>query len=109
VGGDFMQGLFVGGVGVGADAIEGVSIGGIGIAADQLDGLHLAGAYLRTWELQGVATGAYTRVMGRVEGLTIGIFNWTPELHGVQIGLLNYAGNNPRGLKWLPGINLHFD
>ncbi len=29
------------------------------------------------------------------------------ELHGVQIGLLNYAGNNAR-YKWLPIVNAHF-
>ena len=29
-------------------------------------------------------------------------------LQGIQIGLLNYAGNNPDGLRWLPGINAHF-
>jgi hypothetical protein len=30
------------------------------------------------------------------------------ELHGVQIGLLNIAGNNPAALRVLPGLNLHF-
>ena len=30
-------------------------------------------------------------------------------LHGVQIGLLNYAGNNRDGLRWLPIANVHFD
>ena len=38
----------------------------------------------------------------------IGVFNRADNLHGVQIGVLNYAGNNPSGLKWLPGINVHF-
>jgi hypothetical protein len=29
-------------------------------------------------------------------------------LHGVQIGVLNYAGNNASGLRLLPGLNAHF-
>ena len=55
----------------------------------------------------GVGTGAYTRVK-RQTGLCIGIFNSADHLEGVQIGILNRAGNNPRGLQWLPGINAHF-
>jgi hypothetical protein len=28
-------------------------------------------------------------------------------LHGLQLGVLNYAGNNKKGLKMLPIINMH--
>ena len=38
---------------------------------------------------------------------TIGLLNRTEELHGIQVGLLNYAGNNDR-FRWLPMINAHF-
>ena len=41
-------------------------------------------------------------------GLTIGIFNKAEELEGIQIGLLNHAGNNRGMLRWLPLINAHF-
>jgi hypothetical protein len=41
-------------------------------------------------------------------GLSIGIFNHADNLHGVQIGVLNFAGNNPEGLKILPLLNVHF-
>jgi hypothetical protein len=44
-----------------------------------------------------------------MDGVSIGLFNWTPRLRGVQLGLLNYAGNNPDGLKLLPLVNAHFD
>jgi len=40
-------------------------------------------------------------------GLSIGLVNYTAELRGVQIGLLNYARNNPRWLRLLPFLNLH--
>ena len=39
----------------------------------------------------------------------IGIINYTGSLHGVQLGLVNWAGNNPSGLKLLPIANAHID
>ena len=50
---------------------------------------------------------AYNNVK-ETTGLSIGIFNRARVLNGIQIGVLNNAGNNPRGLQWLPGINAHF-
>jgi len=35
------------------------------------------------------------------------LYNRTEELHGLQVGLLNYAGNNPKGLRMLPFVNMH--
>ena len=34
--------------------------------------------------------------------------NLAENLHGVQIGVLNYAGNQPQGLRWLPIVNARF-
>ncbi len=34
---------------------------------------------------------------------------YAANLHGVQIGLVNWADNNPSGLKILPIANAHFD
>ena len=39
--------------------------------------------------------------------LTIGVFNYAQELHGIQIGLLNFAGNNRGAARWLPIVNAH--
>jgi hypothetical protein len=60
-------------------------------------------------ELRGLAVAGYNRVRRQQYGLTIGIYNRARTLHGVQIGLLNYAGNNRPGLRYLPFINLHFE
>jgi hypothetical protein len=48
-------------------------------------------------------------VRGEQHGLTIGLFNYAESLDGVQVGLLNYAGNNRAGLRWLPIANAHLD
>jgi len=40
-------------------------------------------------------------------GLQIGLINAAGLLHGVQIGILNYAGNNPSWARILPLVNLN--
>jgi hypothetical protein len=57
--------------------------------------------------LTGLTVSPLTIVRGRQTGLSVGLLNGARELHGVQIGLLNYAGNNPLLLRLLPGMNVH--
>jgi len=42
------------------------------------------------------------------EKFTIGLLNICEELHGAQLGLINYAGNNKK-FKLLPLLNVHRD
>lgn len=62
----------------------------------------------REGSLTGLSVSAVNHVRGRQQGLTIGLFNYAKDLGGVQLGLLNYAGNNPLFLRLLPGLNLNF-
>ncbi len=41
--------------------------------------------------------------------LKMGLLDLNETLHGVQVGLLNWAGNNPPGLRLLPLGNAHLD
>lgn len=73
-------------------------------------GLIVAPAYShggRTGHLIGASVSAFNHIRGDQRGLTVGVLNIARRLHGVQIGLVNYAGNNPRFLRLLPGINVH--
>ena len=97
--GDTLNGFFIGGFAVSKwksetqiNQINGVAIALIGTSAEKVNGITIAA------------------INGSTEhhGLSIGIFNRTEKLRGVQIGLINYAGNNPKGLRWLPLINMHF-
>lgn len=89
--------------------LEGVNVGGLAVVSEgALTGINLSGL-ATVDELRGMAVAGYNRVRDEQRGLTIGVFNRARALHGVQIGLLNYAGNNPPGLRWLPIINLHLD
>jgi hypothetical protein len=121
-----LNGVAVGGVGVGAGTdARGVLLAGVGVSAGRrLTGLSAAGAYiralqasgvgitaglLRTSDLSGAGVCGYCRIERRQTGLTIGLINHAVQLNGVQLGVLNYAENNPAGLKLLPLINVHID
>jgi hypothetical protein len=73
------------------------------------NGASLGIAMNRFHELNGLAFAAYNEVRTRQRGLTIGIYNRAEELQGVQIGLLNFAGNNGGIFRWLPLVNAHFE
>lgn len=69
-------------------------------------GLAITTGYLNASKYRGVSFSSYSR-FGCMSGLSFALFNHTSELHGLQVGLLNYAGNNPKALRLLPVINLH--
>ena len=91
-------------------AISGVSISGIGvISGERVSGITAAIATIDTRDLDGLAVAGWNRVRRRQRGLTIGLFNQAEELNGVQVGLINFAGNQHGLLRWTPILNLHFD
>jgi hypothetical protein len=56
---------------------------------------------------RGVSAAGFNYVKGEQRGLTIGVVNYARRLHGVQIGVINFADNNPPGLRVLPLINVN--
>ena len=92
----------------GASSVAGVTVGGLGIDADRVRGLALAGARMHTSALQGVSVSAWNDVRGPQRGIAIGLFNYAREIHGVQVGVLNYVRSNPKGLRLLPLFNTRF-
>jgi len=106
------------------DSITGVATGlGLVGAGDRVHGLALGGLTCLSPEVVGVSTGLFNGAMAvkfnlkeflvvdkvnrRTRGLAIGLVNYTSQLHGVQLGLLNWAGNNPPWLRLLPIVNVH--
>ena len=109
--GNRFNGIGIAGVGVAAgDAFSGLAVAGLGVASRRVTGLSLTGGYTRIEEgaLQGVSIAAYNDIRAPQHGLTIGLYNYTRKLRGLQIGLLNVAQNNPAWARVLPGLNLHF-
>ena len=84
---------------------------GVAAGGGNFEGLGIAPAYFAVEEngtLTGLTISAVNNIKGRQKGLTIGIVNMARSLNGLQLGLLNFAGNK-KNLKWLPIINAHFD
>lgn len=121
-GGD-VTGVQIAGIGIGAGGtLRWVSIAGIGIGAPRIEGFAAAAAvgsenvhgvvfapiYFKIangGQMRGVNISAYNDVHGTQRGLAIALFNYARTLDGVQVGVLNYAGNKPRGTRILPIFN----
>jgi len=113
--GQHMTGVSLSGVAAGAGGtLRGIHAAGIGIilsgfAAGGHDvyALSMAPGYFKIdhdGRQRGVSIAAFNRIRGVQEGLTIGIVNWTRQLEGIQIGLINGAGNKKR-MRWMPFVN----
>jgi hypothetical protein len=105
--GGTLKWVSVAGVGIGAPRIEGVAVASL-VGSENVRGLVIAPIYFkieRAGEIRGVNLSAYNDVRGLQRGLAIGIFNYARTLDGVQVGVLNYAGNKPKGTRLLPIVN----
>jgi len=119
-----ISGIGISGIGLAAEkAVNGIAIGGLAVGSEEeINGIASSLAYLSGGKnFRGIAvTGGYLRseflkvcplpVMPKpfkCHGFSVAIYNRAKELHGIQFGLINYAGNNPKGLRMLPFINLH--
>ena len=89
------------------DSLLGMGISGIALRADEIRGGAVAGIVVKTRDLGGVSISSVNYVDGPQIGVSIGIVNYARELRGFQLGLLNIAKNNPRGLRVLPVLNAH--
>ena len=122
--------MSVGGAGVAAPNIRGIAIGGLGVGGVDVRGIAIAVGSIRVRDgserarrneregrdrplpgaaqFRGVAVSAFNDIRGAQLGLAIGILNLAHELHGVQVGLINVARNNPSGRRVLPILNWNF-
>jgi hypothetical protein len=108
--GDVLNGIGIGGLGVGAgDSMTGLAIAGFGVGSSNVTGLSVAGGYTRIEEgtLRGLSISAHNDIRGMQRGVVIGLYNYTRHLDGVQIGVLNFARNNPVWARILPVLNLN--
>jgi hypothetical protein len=109
--GDSFRGVAIAGLAAGSPLVEGLLIAPAA-GGQTVTGVLIAPAYARLepgGTMRGFSVSAFNHMRGEVDGLTIGIFNYARTLNGVQIGLLNYAGNNRQGLRWLPFANVHME
>lgn len=103
------NGVTIAGLAAGAPIVHGVLIAGLATGGVNVTGAMVAPLYTRIANgyLTGGSIGAVNDVRGELHGVSIGIFNYARSLHGVQLGLLNLAGNNHGLARLLPLLNLH--
>jgi hypothetical protein len=104
-----LDGIAAGGLGVGAgDALRGLALGGLVSMAPEVTGVSLGalnGVIVKSVNLEDFLE--IRTVNQRYTGLSLGLVNYSAELHGAQIGLFNYAANNPKWARLLPIVNFH--
>ncbi|MEI6509114.1 MAG: hypothetical protein WCO54_11570 [Bacteroidota bacterium] len=105
---DTISGAAVAGLLVGSQKANGIIVSGLSVLSEgDIKGVALTPGYLRSDKLNGFAVAGYNNI-NQTKGITVAIINTTKSLHGIQLGLINYAANNPKWLRVLPLINLHF-
>jgi hypothetical protein len=104
---DTIIGIALGGVGVGASIIQGVEIGGIAATSERLEGGAIGGIIVWAKNIKGFSIGGFCKTE-KTAGVSIALYNRCSQLKGVQIGILNFAGNNRKPFRWLPFFNLHY-
>jgi hypothetical protein len=92
---------------VSEESVTGLTLAGYRIHAPRLTGLALSIVHMTPTDLTGIGVGGYNDVRGVQRGITIGLLNRAQELHGIQIGLFNFAENNRAPFRYLPVLNLH--
>lgn len=131
--GGSVKGIAVALVGIGAGTeIKGLAIAAVGVGSpkmraivisptaggNDIKGLFITPAYLQVGNknsseednvvMKGISVSAFNHIRGQQKGLTLGVFNYARYQRGLQIGLLNYVKDNPKGLRLLPIFNAHF-
>ena len=95
------------------DTVNGIAVGVGEVgrnpkdSSGEINGVALAIGGTVTGTMNGLAI-SLENFSERHRGLAIGAYNTTKRLKGIQIGLYNVALNNPKGLRRLPLINMHF-
>lgn len=125
---DHENGIMLGSLYSAVNRLNGIGVGGA-FVCDTVNGLAIAPMALGKWvrdtvggRINGVALSILATSTGKLngvaiaaqnyskehKGLAIGAYNNTEKLKGIQIGLYNVALNNPKGLRRLPLVNMHF-
>lgn len=109
-----LNGVGLSGFSIKADTLNGVFVGLLQVASmirsdsiRVINGLAVAIWGVIASELNGAAVSWFLNMFQKQNGISISAANVADELHGFQFGLINYAGNNRRFLKFTPVLNFN--
>jgi hypothetical protein len=78
------------------------------IGSKRMNGLGVGGLYFQCERVVGFQLASVLCASDTLKGVSIATFNVTNNLHGIQIGLFNYAMNNKWPFRRTPIINFNF-
>lgn len=87
-------------------SLRGFALSAFRIKAKEMKGISIA-SFQSIEKSHGITLGLYNAFSDTQYGICFGLVNFATTLKGAQIGLINYAKNNPKWARLLPFINLH--
>ena len=100
-----VNGISVCGISMGAGNINGVTVTGVACAVNNFNGIAMTVILNKIKNIKGITFSIIKNDIDKQNGVSIGLFNKAKNLKGLQLGLINYAGNNPKWLRWVPFFN----
>jgi len=82
-----------------ADLVHGINSAYIVAKSNEVVGIQNAIVSINEKSVTGLEDGLVNLANGEVIGAQIGFFNKVGDLHGAQIGIVNYAENISKGLQ----------
>lgn len=82
-----------------ASVVHGINVSYIIAKSDEVIGIQDALVSINESKVAGLAAGFVNIAHGEVTGAQFGLYNQVGDLHGVQLGLVNYAQNISKGLQ----------
>lgn len=87
---------------------NGLLVSGMFNSVDSQRGVSLCAFYNRINNGKGLIICAIKNKARYYDGIQISLFNETKSGRLIQFGLLNYIGDNPKLLRYLPFVNMRF-
>ncbi|HEX9615598.1 MAG TPA: hypothetical protein VGA55_08820 [Bacteroidota bacterium] len=91
---------------VSKDRISGLSVGGYKIESPEIRGLNLGVGWTESDYMSIITISGYNRTYVKQTGIIVGVFNYTDDLAGIQLGVINWVETNPWPFKVLPVLNV---
>ena len=86
--------------------VAGLSVGGYKIESPEIRGLNLGVGWTESDYMSLVTISGYNRTYMKQTGIVVGVFNYTGDLTGIQLGVVNWVEANPWPFKILPLLNV---
>ena len=91
-----------------ADKLNGIVVSGFGNYILDMNGIALTSLMNRIHSGNGLQLSVFSNKSRNFNGLQISLYNRAKTGRLVQLGLINYIKENPKGLRILPFINMRF-